>query len=248
VAKKLRAMEESGATLAARGAKIRLGLATGLNEAFLLTTDAAHELVLQDRRSAQVVRPVLRGRDIARWRYTLPDLRLLLLPTGTNVERDYPAVLNHLRRFEDALRARGAKGSHWTTMRPCAFLADFARPKIVWIELAERGRFAICAEEVYLLNTAYYLLPPPGLDLRFLLAVLNSEPVSWYARFVGQTSGMGTTRWINRLVARIPIPDATRHQQATLADLAQRCIDAGGVGCEEWEREIDERVAALYGL
>lgn len=30
--------------------------------------------------------------------------------------------------------------------------------------------------------------------------------------------------------------------------LAQNCLDAKGVGCEAWEQEINERVAALYGL
>ncbi len=43
-----------------------------------------------------------------------------------------------------------------------------------------------------------------------------------------------------------PMPsDADR---ATLAVLAQKCLDAKGVACEAWEKEINERVEALYGL
>jgi hypothetical protein len=34
----------------------------------------------------------------------------------------------------------------------------------------------------------------------------------------------------------------------SIAELVQKCLDAEGVGCKEWEAEIDERVAALYGL
>jgi hypothetical protein len=30
--------------------------------------------------------------------------------------------------------------------------------------------------------------------------------------------------------------------------LVQKCLDAKGVGVEEWEAEIDDRVAHLYGL
>jgi len=30
--------------------------------------------------------------------------------------------------------------------------------------------------------------------------------------------------------------------------LVTKCMDAKGVGCESWESEIDERVAALYGI
>ena len=44
------------------------------------------------------------------------------------------------------------------------------------------------------------------------------------------------------------IPDAPAAEREAIAGLVQRCLDAGGVGCEESEREIDERVARLYGL
>jgi len=35
---------------------------------------------------------------------------------------------------------------------------------------------------------------------------------------------------------------------AALSALTQKCLDAQGIGCCAWEKEIDERVAALYGL
>ena len=42
-----------------------------------------------------------------------------------------------------------------------------------------------------------------------------------------------------------PQPAAERE---AIAGLVRGCLEAGGVGCEESEREIDERVARLYGL
>ncbi|HEY8666709.1 MAG TPA: hypothetical protein VIL86_08600 [Tepidisphaeraceae bacterium] len=36
--------------------------------------------------------------------------------------------------------------------------------------------------------------------------------------------------------------------RAAIGALAQKCLDAQGIGCAAWEQEIDERVAALYGL
>jgi hypothetical protein len=47
---------------------------------------------------------------------------------------------------------------------------------------------------------------------------------------------------------RIPIPDAPIAERAAITALVQKCLDAKGVGCEKWEAEINERVAALYGL
>ena len=44
----------------------------------------------------------------------------------------------------------------------------------------------------------------------------------------------------------LPIPNAPDRE--AIAELVEKCLDAKGVGCEEWEAEIAERVAALYGL
>ena len=44
------------------------------------------------------------------------------------------------------------------------------------------------------------------------------------------------------------IPTASDTDRAAISALVQKCLDAKGAGCEEWEREIDERVEALYGL
>ncbi|MBA3389173.1 MAG: hypothetical protein M3397_05475 [Actinomycetota bacterium] len=41
------------------------------------------------------------------------------------------------------------------------------------------------------------------------------------------------------------VPAAAREE---ISALVEKCLEAKGVGCEEFEREIDERVAALYGL
>ncbi|HEV2294851.1 MAG TPA: hypothetical protein VGR35_13445 [Tepidisphaeraceae bacterium] len=46
----------------------------------------------------------------------------------------------------------------------------------------------------------------------------------------------------------VPIPDLTTGDAGVIRELAAKCSDARGVGCERWEKEIDERVAALYGL
>ena len=49
-------------------------------------------------------------------------------------------------------------------------------------------------------------------------------------------------------VSKVPIPKAPDSERAAIAALVQKCLDAKGVGCEAWEKEIDARVAALYGL
>lgn len=49
-------------------------------------------------------------------------------------------------------------------------------------------------------------------------------------------------------MSRVPIPNASNTEREAISKLVQKCLDAKGVGCEAWEKEIDERVTALYGL
>jgi hypothetical protein len=49
-------------------------------------------------------------------------------------------------------------------------------------------------------------------------------------------------------LTKLPIPKASTTDRNAISQLVQKCLDAKGVGCEAWEKEINERVAALYGL
>jgi len=84
------------------------------------------------------------------------------------------------------------------------------------------------------------------------MGVLNSSPVWRYgkARFScpGDEEKGGRLRFIFQSVITIPVPEAPAAQKAAISALVQRCLDAKGVGCEKWEEEINERVAALYWL
>lgn len=77
----------------------------------------------------------------------------------------------------------------------------------MWIELTNRGRFTTCNDEIYLLNSAYFLLPPKEFNTSFLLSILNSSIIEFYLRQTANTSGVGTTRWINNYVKEFPIPE-----------------------------------------
>jgi hypothetical protein len=37
---------------------------------------------------------------------------------------------------------------------------------------------------------------------------------------------------------QLPIPAASASDRTAISALAQKCLDAKGVGCEEWEKEI----------
>ena len=160
--------------------------------------------------------------------------------------------MSNLDSFGDRFKNRGAQGQHWTNLRACSFYDDFKKEKIVWIELTDLGRFALCDEEVYLLNSAYFLLPPPDVESKFLLGILNSSTIRFYLGLIAETSGMGTSRWINNYVKDFPIPVVSREQQTEVIKLVNQILDAKHTNPDAditaLEKEIDRVVYSLYNL
>jgi hypothetical protein len=219
-----RKIEECGVSLEKLSTKIRLGLATGNNDAFIIDERKRKELINSNPRTRSIIKPVLRGRDIFRYAYSPSGLYILLTRNEINVKSEYPEVYKHLDSFGDSFKKRGAKGKHWTNLRACAFFDDFKREKIIWIELSDVGRFALCSEEVYLLNSAYFMLPPPKCNIKYLLGILNSRIIRFYLSQIAETSGMGTSRWINNYVKEFPIATATQEQETEVVSLVMRII------------------------
>jgi hypothetical protein len=245
-------LEKQGKTLEQLGAKIRLGLATGNNDAFVIGEDKRNEFITENPKNLEIIKPILRGRDIFRFQYKLPNLYILLTKNGINVQKDYPEIYKYLDSFGASFKNRGAQGQHWTNLRATAFFDDFKEEKIVWIELSDVGRFALCTDEIYLLNSAYFLLPPPQVNTKYLLGLLNSRLICFYLGLIAETSGMGTNRWINNYVKEFPIIVSAVDKQNEVAKLvteillakhADPQIDTYGL-----EIKIDRIVYELYEL
>jgi len=245
-------MERAGNTIKQLGAKIRLGIATGCNDAFLVDSVKRKELIEEDGASANVIVPVIRGRDIERYGKLKPQLLLIAAKNGVNVRRDYVAIYRHLHSFGKKFQKRGAQGENWWNLRACAFYDDFDMEKIVWMELTDRARFTNCQAGIWCLNTAYFMLPPDGYSIKYLLAVLNSRAIYFYFRLAAQTSGMGVPRWINIYVERFPIPDAPNEIKKELESKVDRIQVQKerdpSAETTPLEREIDQLVYNLYGL
>jgi hypothetical protein len=225
--------------------RIYYGIKTGLNGAFLIDGATRDRLVAADAASAEVIRPLVTGREIQRWAAPHGDRWLIVTPVGVDIAR-YPAVLDHLSRWRPAIERRHDQGRHWWELRPCDYYAAFDAPKIVFPDIAKGARFAVDTTGVYVLNTAY-IIP---VDDPYLLAVLNSAPVErFYADVSSQVRG-GYLRFIRQYVERIPIPRANPREREAIAELAHQCVRVAGSGpgVAEWEAEIDARVASLYGL
>jgi type I restriction-modification system DNA methylase subunit len=245
-------IEKSGVSLENLDTKIRLGIATGSNEAFILNESQRATLVKKDKKNEEIIKPILRGRDIERYFYQHAGLYVLLTKNGINLKRDFPDIYDYLDSFGSDFKRRGAQGQNWFNLRACAFFDDFKKEKIVWIELTDKGRFALCSDEIYLINSAYFMLPPDRFSSKYLLGILNSKLMGFYLGLIAETSGMGTTRWINNYVKEFPIVIARTEQQKPVEKLVERILVAKQRDAEadvsQLEQELDELVYALYGL
>jgi hypothetical protein len=76
------------------------GVLTGYNEAFIIDGKKRAEIISQDPGSAEIIRPILRGRDINRYGYDFADQFLIAtFPSKGYKIDDFPAVKNHLLTF-----------------------------------------------------------------------------------------------------------------------------------------------------
>lgn len=245
-------MNMKGISLEKLGAKIRLGIATGANEVFIIDEERKRHFIRADKKNREIIKPVLQGRDILRYGYQAPGKYILLTKNGINVKRDYPDIYEYLDGFDSAFKKRGAQGEHWTNLRAASFYEDFKKEKIIWIELSDVNRFALCSDEIYLLNSAYFLLPPDNLSSKYILAVLNSRLIYFYLNLIAETSGMGTTRWINNYVKEFPIPVIKSETQRKLMDKVNEILHAKSkdvkADTQAIEKEIDVMVFKLYDL
>ena len=247
-------MQSIGTPLKDWDVKINYGIKTGYNTAFIIDDATKQALVADDPKSAEIIKPVLRGRDIQRYRAKWAGLWLIDTHNGygdipaVNIN-DYPAIKNHLNGFYQQLEKRQDKGRTPYNLRNCAYHEDFAKEKLLWMDMAPNGRFAYSDSEMYCNNKGFILT---GKSLKYLCAILNSTLITWLVKNIARTTGLGLTQWEKFAVERLPIPKLSAAKQrpfVRLVDriLAEKAADAAA-DTEPLEREIDRLVYDLYGL
>ena len=231
---------------------INYGIKTGYNTAFIIDSEMRAEIIAQDPKSAEIIKPVLRGRDIQRYQAQWAELWLIDTHNGygdvppINID-DYPVIKDHLNGYYERLALRQDKGRTPYNLRNCAYHDEFLKEKLFWMDLTERGRFAYKKEMMFCANTAYMV---SGSSLKYLCAVLNSDLITWYMRNSALNSGMGLPRWVRFTVERLPIPILTAEEQNPFIHLVDRILFEMTSGRDAHvtvlEDEINWRVYGLF--
>jgi len=199
--------------------EIFYGIKTGLNEAFVIDEATKTKLITEDKRSEEVIKPFLAGRDIKKYQTPIIDKYLIFFPKGfTNrlgnnpkhgwkwLSENFSAVASYLKQFEDAGKKRYDQGDYWWELRACDYYAAFEKPKIMLPDIALRMQALYDVNNFYCVNTAY-IIP---VDDKFLLGILNSNVVQYYYAQLSSSIRGGYLRFIKQYLATIPIPK--KHQ------------------------------------
>ena len=158
---------------------INYGIKTGFNDAFIIDGTKRAELIAQDPKSEEIIRPILRGRDIKRYGYDFADLYLINTHNGVkekgikriNIE-DYPAVKAHLDLFYPQLEKRADQGDTPYNLRNCAYIEDFYKQKIVYPNMTKFMPFLLDSNGFFINDKGFIIT---GNNLSYLIAFFNSN-------------------------------------------------------------------------
>ena len=157
------------------GAPMR-GIVTGLNEAFVIDAATRNRLVKQDRRSAELLVPFLRGENVKRWRAEPEGLFLINTPKGKVDIDAYPAIRGWLLPFRPELEDRATR-QDWFELQQAqvAYHPLLLAPKLVWAHFQDEPSFTIDRSASFLNNKCFFV----PIDDSYLLALLNSR-CGWF--------------------------------------------------------------------
>ena len=236
-------IERIGTPLKDWDINIYRGILTGFNEAFIIDTKTKERLCLEDPKSAEIIKPILRGRDIKRYSAEWANLWLIFIPwhfplhenlsisgvseqAEVEFEKQYPAIYNYLINFKKELSQRNKEETgiryEWYALQRCAatYLKEFEKEKIVWNRIASKKSFSLVKEGMLIQDSMHFFT---GEHLKFLCGILNSSLFVWLMEMiVGCAVGGNAGNSDN--VKQLPIPKIPESEQQPYIELVDKIL------------------------
>ena len=260
-----RKIEAVGTPLKDWDINIYRGVLTGYNEAFIISTEKRDEILAncqtedERTRTAELIRPILRGRDIKRYGYNWAGLYLIAtFPSRHYDIEKYPAVKNYLLGFGierleqtgkshivngEKIKARKKTNNKWfETQDSISYWEDFSKPKIMYPNMTKYIPFYF-DEKNFLQNDKSFMIT--GKHIAYLTAFLNSSIFKFC--FLDKFPELqGGTRELRKIFFdKIPVLKVSDKENEIFKSLITDIQD-------DYKKEkailIDERLFELYGL
>ena len=248
-----RKIETVGTPLKDWDIQINYGIKTGYNDAFIITTEKRDEILAncqsedERKRTEELIRPILRGRDIKRYGYDWAGLWLINTHNGIKGKipriyiEDYPAVKAHLDQYWDKISKRADKGDTPYNLRNCAYLEDFYKPKILWKRIGSILRFSYNNNGTLGLDSTCFAT---GKNIEFICCVLNSSMGHYLLKDAPKT-GTGDLLISVQAVEPIKVPIITKEQNYVFKEALKELVFCYS---SDKEKEISYKIFDLYNL
>ena len=190
-----RKIEAIGTPLKDWDINIYRGVLTGCNEAFIIDSTKRKEILSncqteeERKRTDELIRPILRGRDIRRYGYEWAELWLIAtFPSRHYNIEDYPAVKQYLLSFGierleqtgkvhnvngERIKSRKKTNNKWfETQDSISYWEDFNKQRIVYREIGKEMDACIVPPNIVINNKLYMI---SGEHIEHLLCFFNSK-------------------------------------------------------------------------
>ena len=249
-------IEKVGVPLKDWDIKIYRGILTGCNEAFIISEQKRNEILSwcrnesEKHRTDELIRPILRGRDIKRYGYSFANLYLIASHNGIpdkNIPRinidEYPAVKRHLDQYWDKISKRADMGDTPYNLRSCAYMDDFSKQKIIYPNMTKYLPF-VFDPDGFATNQKCFIVT--GHHIAYLTAFFNSSLFKYCFRDVFPELQGGTRELSKIFFDKIPVMTVSEETnnffESMVISLQKKGRDI------TLEKEIDQRIFDLYGL
>ena len=257
-------IEAIGKPLKEWNVNIYRGILTGYNDAFIIDKAKKEEILAncqseeERRKTDELIRPILRGRDIKRYGYEFADLYLLFIPwhfplhqrkpeikgaskeAENAFENQYPAIYNHLLQYKEELSNRnkaetGIRYEWYALQRWGAnYWEDFFKQKIAWASVGETY-YSLIPEGTFLLDTNYFF----STEDSWFLGFLNSKLITYWINSEDTPIGNGGAyRHYKYNLEKLPIIEIDDLIKISIIEL---------VKSKEYNK-IDQLLYKLYNL
>ena len=208
-----RKIEAVGTPLKDWNIQINYGIKTGYNDAFIINTEKRDEILSncqtedERTRTAELIRPILRGRDIKRYGYNWAGLYLIAtFPSRHYDIEKYPAVKKYLLGFGmerleqtgkfyivngEKIKARKKTNNKWfETQDSISYWEDFFKPKVMWKIIGCNINFSF-DEAKMICNNAVNIMVGKREQLVQFVGLMNSQLFDWYLKLTTEAEVQG---------------------------------------------------------
>ena len=270
-----RKIETVGTPLKDWDIQINYGIKTGFNEAFIISTEKREEILAncqtedERKRTAELIRPILRGRDIKRYAYEWANLWLIATFPSRHYDIDeYPSVKQHLLSYGiekleqtgmvhnvngEKIKARKKTNNKWfETQDSISYWEEFSKPKVVYMEIQtdnpEEGYpfpcFSYDKKNCVVLNTAY-IMSSETTDPKYVLGILNSKLGKFLVKLYVTQLQERQFRMLSQYVMKFPIARPSKKQENEMVRLVWNVLAHQS---KISENMIDELAFKIYKL